>query len=211
MERGVSKGPAASLGRENASPGRLRPRGPLGIPLPAAPPPPPILVPPPRVPVSPSSGPGALAAAGVGPGEPRGQSRGAHAWAEWNTERVLREQSGVRSGHGIAPRVPELSLPGIDGCVWRWQGCGGEMRAKRLCASEGPRVLQGDSPSTISTISRHRPNQEAAAEQPWVGDESRRHQGSFQGLKYEGARKQFPQILRNNQTFHHEAMRKGCH
>lgn len=146
-----------------------------------------------------------------GTGEPRGQSRGAHAWAEWNTERVLREQSGVRSGHGIAPRVPELSLPGIDGCVWRWQGCGGEMRAKRLCASEGPRVLQGDSPSTISTISRHRPNQEAAAEQPWVGDESRRHQGSFQGLKYEGARKQFPQILRNNQTFHHEAMRKGCH
>lgn len=83
MERGVSKGPAASLGRANASAGRLRPRGPLGIPLPAVPPPPSFLLPPPRVPVSPSSGLGALAPeAGVGPGEPHGQSRGAHAWAE---------------------------------------------------------------------------------------------------------------------------------
>lgn len=96
--------------------------------------------------------------------------------------RVLWEQSGVCSSRGIGPQVPELSLLGIDGCVWRWQGCGGERREKRLCASEGLRVLQGDSPSTISTIStisRHRPNQEAAAKQPWVGDESRRHQGSF--------------------------------
>lgn len=57
-------------------------------------------------------------------------------WVPW-------EQSGVCSSHGIAPQVPELSLPGIDGCVWRWQGRGSEMREKKIMCLGGAACFAG--------------------------------------------------------------------
>ena len=85
---------------------RLRRTAPAsGTPRDPPPPPPSFLVPPPRVPVSPSSGPGALAAAGVGPGEPHGQSRGAHAWAEWDTG-CCGSRAGSALATGSARRSP---------------------------------------------------------------------------------------------------------